>query len=230
MAFNKLERKTLLRDKIYEMLKEAIFSGELEPGERIIETRLADEMGISRTPIREAIRHLESEGYIESMDNGGVRVSEITEDDIKEWHEIKLVFDELAMKKTVDNITEEIIEILKEDLNKVEKAISQEKIDDEEIIKLNTDFHNTMYEISGNKLIKTIKEDYQKYNYMMRKYLSKIEGRHQQALLEHKQILEAIINRDKEKVVKLSQKHRESSKEALLNKLEKIKKKNKTYF
>ena len=180
-------------------------------------------MGISRTPIREAIRHLESEGYIESMDNGGVKVSEITEDDIKEWHEIKLVFDELAMRKAIDNITEEVIEILKEDLDKVEEAIKQKSIDDEEIINLNTDFHNKMYEISGNKLIKTIKDDYQKYNYMMRKYLSKIEGRHQQALLEHKQILEAIINRDKERAVELSRKHRESSKEALLDKLEEVK-------
>ena len=224
MAFDKLERKTLLRNKIYEMLKEAIFSGELEPGERIIETRLAEEMGISRTPIREAIRHLESEGYIESMDNGGVKVSEITEDDIKEWHEIKLVFDELAMTKAIDNITEEVIKILKEDLDKVEEAIRKDEIDDEEIINLNTDFHNKMYEISGNKLIKTIKDDYQKYNYMMRKYLSKIEGRHQQALLEHKQILEAIINRDKEKAVELSKEHRESSKSALLNKLEGLKK------
>lgn len=225
MAFNKLERKTLLRDKIYEMLKEAIFSGELEPGERIIETRLADEMGISRTPIREAIRHLESEGYIESMNNGGVKVSEITEDDIIEWHEIKLVFDELAMKKTIDNVTEEVIEILKEDLNEVEKALNQENIDDEEIINLNTDFHDKMYEISGNKMIKTIKDDYQKYNYMMRKYLSKIEGRHQQALLEHKEILKAIIDRDKEKAVRLSKEHRESGKQALLDKLKKIKQK-----
>lgn len=225
MAFNKLERKTLLRDKIYEMLKEAIFSGELEPGERIIETRLADEMGISRTPIREAIRHLESEGYIESMNNGGVKVSEITEDDIIEWHEIKLVFDELAMKKTIDNVTEEVIEILKEDLNEVEKALNQENIDDEEIINLNTDFHDKMYEIGGNKMIKTIKDDYQKYNYMMRKYLSKIEGRHQQALLEHKEILKAIIDRDKEKAVRLSKEHRESGKQALLDKLKKIKQK-----
>lgn len=225
MAFNKLERKTLLRDKIYEMLKEAIFSGELEPGERIIETRLADEMGISRTPIREAIRHLESEGYIESMNNGGVKVSEITEDDIIEWHEIKLVFDELAMKKTIDNVTEEVIGILKEDLNEVEKALNQENIDDEEIINLNTDFHDKMYEISGNKMIKTIKDDYQKYNYMMRKYLSKIEGRHQQALLEHKEILKAIIDRDKEKAVRLSKEHRESGKQALLDKLKKIKQK-----
>lgn len=223
MTFDKLKRENPLRNKIYDMLKEAIFSGELEPGERIIETRLADETGISRTPIREAIRHLESEGYIEPADNGGVKVSEITEDDIKEWHEIKLVFDELVIKKVVDNITEEVIELLKEDLDKVEEAIKENNINDEEIINLNTDFHDKMYEISGNKLIKTIKDDYQKYNYMMRKCLSKIEGRHQKALLEHKQILEAIINEDKEKAIELSRKHGKSSKRALLNKLDGVK-------
>lgn len=223
MVINKLGNKELLRDKIYEMLKEAIYTGELEPGERIVETRLADEIGISRTPIREAIRRLESEGYIDALDNGGVKVAEITEDDIKEWNEIKLVFDQLAVKKVIDNMTDEVIQDLKEDLEKVEEALKKDNINDEEIIDFNTDFHDKMYEISGNKLIKTIKDNYQKYNYMMRKYLSKIEGRHHQALMEHKEILEAIINKDKEKAVMLSKKHSESSKKALLDKLSKLK-------
>jgi DNA-binding GntR family transcriptional regulator len=221
MSFDKLGRKKLLRDRIYEMLKEAIFSGELKPGERIVETRLAEDMGISRTPIREAIRHLESEGYIESMDNGGVKVSEITEDDIREWNEIKYILDELAVMKAIDNMDDELIEDLKKDLKKVEEALEKDNIDDEEIIDLNTDFHEKMFEISGNKLIHNIRESYQKYNYMMRKYLSTIEGRHEKALKEHKDILQAIVEKDKEKARKLSKVHSESSKNALLNKLNK---------
>jgi DNA-binding GntR family transcriptional regulator len=78
-----------------------------------------------------------------------------------------------------------------------------------------------MFEISGNKLIHNIRESYQKYNYMMRKYLSTIEGRHEKALKEHKDILQAIVEKDKEKARKLSKVHSESSKNALLNKLNK---------
>lgn len=221
MVISKLENKKLLRDKIYEMLKEAIYTGELEPGERIVETRLAEEIGISRTPIREAIRKLESDGYIDALENGGVKVAEITEDDIIEWNEIKLVFDQLAVKKAIDNISSSMIEKLKDDLNKVEAALKKDEIDDEEIIDFNTSFHDKIYQISGNKLIRTIKDNYQKYNYMIRKYLSKIEGRHHKALIEHKEILEAIIAKDKEKAAELSKKHSENGKKALLEKLEK---------
>lgn len=217
MAFQKIERKTLLREKIYDMLKEAISSGELKPGERIIESRLAKDIGISRTPIREAIRLLESEGYLESMENGGVRVTEITEEDIKEWSEIKSVLNELAVMKTIDRISKEEIEKLKIDLEKVEKVLEEgENIDNEEIISWNADFHQRIFEASGNSLIKSISKEYQKYTYIMRKYLSQIEGRHEQALKEHKEILRAIVEKNKEEAIRLSKEHSESSKNALL--------------
>lgn len=221
MAFQKIGKNKLLREKIYDMLKEAIVSGELKPGERIIESKLAKDIGISRTPIREAIRLLESEGYLESMDSGGVRIVEITEEDIKDWSEIKSVLNELAVIKAIDNITDQEIKELEKDLEEVEKTINNSNNGTDEIIERNTDFHQRIFAASGNDLIKNISYEYQKYTYIMRNCLSQIEGRKKQALKEHKKILKAIKKRNKEKAIKLSKEHSESSKKALLKKIRK---------
>ena len=220
MDFEDIGCKTLLRDKIYNKLKEAIVSGELGPGERIIETKLAEEIGISRTPIREAIRRLESEGYLESMRRGGVKVTKITEEDIKEWSEIKNTLNELAVKKAVERIKDEEIEELEECLIKAEQIYEKDPTDKTGVIRFNANFHQKLFEISGIELIKNISSEYQKYTYMMRKYLAEIEGRQKRAITEHRELFEAIKERDKEKAIAISKRHSENSKKELLDYIE----------
>lgn len=220
MDFDDIGCKTLLRDKIYNKLKEAIVSGELGPGERVIESKLANEIGISRTPIREAIRRLESEGYLESMRRGGVKVTKITEEDIKEWSEIKNTLNELAVKKAVERITDEEIDDLEECLIKAEERYEKDPNDKTGVIRHNANFHQKLFDISGIELIKNISSGYQKYTYMMRKYLAEIKGRQKRAIAEHRELFEAIKKRDKEKAIEISKRHSENSKKELLDYIE----------
>ena len=225
MTINKIEGRILLRKKIYNMLKEAIVTGELDPGQRLIESQLAREMGISRTPIREALRQLESEGYITSIDNGGVKVSEITEDDIHEWYEIKKVLDKLSIIKTIDNITEDQIKDLEEYINKSKKLLEKNNYDKDKMIALHSAFHQKIFEASNNKLIKTIMEDYQHYNLRLRKYMADSLSWHDKMVKEHEKILQAIKEKDKDTAIELVNEHSISGKQQVLERISQSKKK-----
>jgi len=217
MPIEQIEEKTLLRKKIYDMLKEAIISGELEPGERIIELELAEKIGISRTPIREAIRQLESKGYFESIEKGGVRVAKISEKEIKDWSEIKNVLNEFAIKKAVNNITYEQLEELEKVLEDIKDAVEEEN--ESKISLKNERFHEIIFEASNNGLIKSIGKEFQNYSLLLRSYLSHFTTRRENAYIEHKKIFEALKNKDQNEAVKLMREHSKNSKEALLEQL-----------
>ncbi len=218
MYINEIEKRVPLRIEVYEMIKEAIVTGELEPGERIIESKLAEEVGISRTPIREAIRLLESEGYITCISNGGVKVSEITEEDIRDWSEIKMVLDELAMKKAIENITSEQLKEMEELLDEMKKLLKDGDKNKGKIVDSGTEFHQKIFEASGNKMILAISKDYQKFTLRLRNIIVKEKSRREEAWQEHKMIFEAIKNKNSQRAIELIRNHSHSVSGELLNK------------
>ena len=137
-----------LRDVVFHTLREAILKGELKPGERLMELQLASKLGVSRTPIREAIRMLEQEGLAVTIPRRGAEVARMTEKDMKDVLQIREVLDELAVRLACDNITKEEIKELEKQMLQFENSTKQGDI--KKIAEADVAFHDTIYPAAGN--------------------------------------------------------------------------------
>ena len=193
--------KYSLRGKIFNILRQQILDGKYLPGDSLIETRLAEELGVSRTPIREAIRQLELEGLVDSIPNKGVIVRGISEKDIEDIYTIRKVLEGLAAKWAVEKIDDEELNNLKDKFELME--FYTKKGDIEQVAKLNTMFHEVIFNATKSSVLKHILTDFQYYVQWARYASLKVPGRAQEALEEHKMILDAFMSRDNENAEKL---------------------------
>lgn len=183
-----------LRDVVFNTLRQAILKGELEPGERLMEIQLADRLGVSRTPVREAIRKLELEGLVIMVPRKGAEVAGITEKGMKDVLEVRKALEELAVELACQKVTEENIQYLEQHLVDFEKAIKNGDLTN--IAEMDVDFHDTIYSATDNeKLVQML------YNLREQMYRYRVEYIKDQAtrmilLTEHKEIIETLKNRD----------------------------------
>ena len=117
-----------LRDVVFNTLRRAILKGELKPGERLMEIQLAQRLGVSRTPVREAIRKLELEGLVNMMPRRGAVVAEITLQDLEDVLEVRAVLEELAVQKACENITEDQLRDLKKAANDFKRSLEDDNL------------------------------------------------------------------------------------------------------
>ena len=134
-----------VREKAYEYLKTSILSGRLNPGERLTEEHLAKELGISRTPVREALHKLESEGLIKPLPSRGFIASQDSKDDIEELFEIRAVLEGYALRVICGRIDDALLERLEETVRKAEEALRAQSLDD--VFHWNTRFHDVLHEL-----------------------------------------------------------------------------------
>jgi len=134
-----------VRERAYEHLKASILSGRFNPGERLAEEHLAKELGISRTPIREALHKLESEGLIKPLASRGFVASQDSKDDIEELFEIRAVLEGYALRVICGRITDAVLAQLEETVEKAEEALGRHGLD--EIFQWNTRFHDTLHDL-----------------------------------------------------------------------------------
>lgn len=190
------EDKYSLRGKVYSRIRENILDGKYRVGENLIEMRLAEELEVSRTPVREAIRQLELEGLVESIPNKGAIVKGINKKDMEDIYKIRLLLEGLAARWAVNQISDKRIKELEEIYDLMEFYTNKEDI--ENIEKLNTKFHQTIYESARSNILLHILKDFQVYVKIARCESLKTPGRMKVSLKEHKEILDAIKNRDYE--------------------------------
>ena len=204
----KMDTHLTLSEKIYNLIVESILKKELKPGERLTELELAKKYGISRTPIREAFRKLQSEGFLNVIPRKGAVVAEITEERVVEFYEIKGILEAHAGKLALKYITEKDIEELERINNELEKiALSNSKEDLKKFINIHNQFHERFVQISRNQvLIETLKylvEKYSKFRIMVAYSTMLID-----IVNEHKEIIEAFRKKDEklvqEKIIKNS--------------------------
>ena len=138
-----------VRERAYEHLKTSILSGRFSPGERLTEEHLAKELGMSRTPVREALHKLESEGLIKPLASRGFVASQDSKDDIEELFEIRAVLEGYALRVICGRITETILEGLEEIVRKAEEALRTRDLDD--VFQWNTRFHDTLHDLITDK-------------------------------------------------------------------------------
>ncbi|MDN5343968.1 MAG: hypothetical protein PWQ18_79 [Clostridia bacterium] len=210
----KLENYKPLREIVFEALREAIISGHLKAGERLMEVQLAEEMGVSRTPVREAIRKLELEGFVVMIPRKGAYVADLSTKDIADVFEIRSALEALAAGLACERITEEELDELERLLIKV--AECAETNDLATLVGVDTQFHDILYRASRNdrlaQIINNLREQIQRF----RTISMGTPGRMWETLKEHKQLVEAITARDVELAQRLAQEHIENAENRLM--------------
>lgn len=201
----KLDNYKPLRDIVFDAIKDAILNGRLKPGERLMEVQLAEEMGVSRTPVREAIRKLELEGLVVMVPRKGAYVSGLTLKDVAEVFEIRSSLEGLAAALAAERITEEEIKSLDKILSDITKA--SEKGDTETVIKKDMEFHQVLFSASRNErlvqIINNLKEQIDRFRIQSFSNPVRVKS----VLSEHKGIIDAIKQGDTENAEKLAKAH-----------------------
>lgn len=206
-----------LRDVVFNTLRKAILTGELKPGERLMEIHLANRLGVSRTPIREAIRKLELEGLVIMIPRRGAEVAQITEKNLKEVLEVRRALDALCVELACDRISADEEEQLREACDEFERAT--ETRDATIIAKADVEFHDIIVQATGNQrliqLINNLSEQMYRYRF---EYI-KDENRHDNLISEHRMIYEGIVNRDKEKAAQAAKVHIDNQERSIIRQI-----------
>jgi len=209
--FDQKKENKSLTSIIFEKIREDILNGMYDPGEKIVEAKLADELGVSRTPVREALKQLELDGLVENIPNRGVIVKGVTAQDIKDIYTIRQAIEGIAAKWSVARMSQEELDSLKEIYELMEFYTFKKDVD--KIFELNTRFHELIYMATNSRFLEHVLRDFQLFIKTTRYESLKSEGRMEHTLQEHKEILDAFINRDGEKAVEKIIEHISHSKD-----------------
>lgn len=194
MNINKLSKAVSYKEKVYNEIKSAIITQRLKPGEQLNERVLAEKLGISRTPVREALQMLEKEGWVRTEPWKGTYVLDITEQDIEEVFQLRMALETLVIDLIIQRISEEHIDKLEEFLQKQTEYCDESKAD--EFIKVDRDFHMYLAYLTGNKRLIQILNN---LSDMMRRLgirAIKTEERYIETLQEHASIIKGIKARN----------------------------------
>lgn len=203
-----------LRELVCENIRQAIIDGTFSPGERLMEIQLADEMGVSRTPVREAIRKLELEGFVVMIPRRGTYVADISIKDITEIYEIRITLDELAAGLAAERITDDELAQLNYYLLEIGKHVANNDLD--KIVEVDTAFHDVLYTASRNERLRSIINN-------LREQLTGIRGRSMgypgrliETMDEHRLLVEAIAARDVDRARGAARTHIENAEHTLM--------------
>ena len=204
-----LENYKPLREIVLEALKDAIVNGKLKPGERLMEQQVAEELCVSRTPVREAIRKLEIEGFIIIVPRKGAYVSDVSLKDIAQVFEVRAAMEALAAGLAAQRISDEQLEMLEKKLTKTENIAGDSDLDS--IIQFDTDFHEIIYDASRNdrlvQILNNLREQIQRY----RTTSLASPGRFKDTIKEHRELLDAISTRDITLAQRVAKEHIENA-------------------
>jgi len=197
-----------LRDVVFMTLREAILKGDLKPGERLMELQLADKLGVSRTPIREAIRMLEQEGLAVTMPRRGAEVAKMTLKDMEDVLEIRDALDELAVRLACKKINEEQLERLKVAQKEFEDSTKNPEV--KKIAEADVHFHDIIYEATDNSKLVTMLSQLREQVYRYRVEYIKNPLNYPTLIAEHKEIVDAVMARDEKKATVAMHEHVEN--------------------
>ena len=194
-----------LRDVVFKTLRQAILRGELKPGERLMEIQLANKLGVSRKPIREAIRKLELEGLVLMIPRKGAEVADITEKSLLDVLEVRRALEELSVQLVCDRITEEEIKELVTAAEAFKKALKSKDVT--EIAEADVRFHDVIYFATKNQKLIQLLNNLREQMYRYRVEYLKNEEVYSQLLREHEEIIQHISKREKDKAARIVCKH-----------------------
>jgi DNA-binding GntR family transcriptional regulator len=200
-----LPERTSLGQNVYESLKRAIVRGDLIPESRLVETRVADALGISRTPVREAIHKLERESLLRKNPAGGFFVAGLTRADIEETFGIRSVLESYAARLAAVNHREEDLAPLDEKIREYQKCLDKEET--KALLRINTEFHDLLYALSQSPRLIRMINDLKDQIYRFRQVILKVEKMARASNHDHRLMLKYIRKRDADRVERLVKEH-----------------------
>ena len=203
--FDQKKENKSLTSIIFEKIREDILNDQYKHGEKIVEAKLAEELGVSRTPVREALKQLELDGLVENIPNRGVIVKGISNQDIYDIFTIRMAIEGIAAQWAVERMSDDELAQLKEVCELMEFYTI--KGDVSKIFELNTKFHEIIYMATKSRYLEHVLRDFQLFIKSTRNKSLRTEGRMNTALVEHKNILDAFLNRDSENAVLMLTEH-----------------------
>jgi DNA-binding GntR family transcriptional regulator len=225
LSGNSLTAPQSLHEQVYQVLRTAIFSGELRGGERLIETQLATKLQVSRTPIREAIRQLQREDLVVADGNGSLRVAKLSLEDAINLYDCRIALEQLAVIQACGNAKSRNIKKLEEAIGRVEKAMEQEskELSNFQLLHIDYQFHRQLAECSGNPWLENLLLQIFDKITLLRIPNIQDHPEIQEIRSEHRRIYDAIINRNEEAAKMAVQQHLMATKERVVREIRLLK-------
>ena len=192
-------------DAVYDALRTAIITGDLPPGQRLIEHQLSLQMRTSRIPVREAIKKLEKDGLLEKLPKRGFVVKSMTKAEIEETFGIRAVLESYAAYLATERVTDVLIKRLEASIQAYKDALARNDV--EEMTAANAQFHETIYKASGSQKLHALINNFRDYISRYRKTLLVTREFARISLEDHVQMLSAMKEGDKERVEQLVRRH-----------------------
>lgn len=207
-----------LRDVVFNTLRQAILTGEMKPGERLMEIHLANKLGVSRTPIREAIRKLELEGLVIMIPRRGAEVAQITWKNLKDVLEVRRALDVLAIELACERMTQDEIVSLYQACEKFKEAT---KTQDARIIaEADVALHDIIVASSRNDRLVQLVNNLAEQMYRYRFEYIKDASQHERLVQEHYDMYQSILRKDKESAARAVKKHIDNQEQAIIKQLQ----------
>ncbi len=194
-----------LRGRVFQKIREDILSGKYKENEELKEVAIGEELGVSRTPVREAFRQLELEGLIQIIPNKGAYVTGITAKDVKDIYMIRSLLEGLCARMATEKITKEQMEEMEENIYLAEFHAQKGHMD--QMAELDNRFHDILYEACDSKMLEHLLRDFHQYVLRVRQKTLATNSRGNASNNEHKQIMEAIKEKDAQRAEKLANQH-----------------------
>lgn len=214
----RVHKKKSLREEVYESLRKSILHGKLKPGQHLIEEQLADHVGISRTPVREAFHKLERDELVTRLPKGGYAVRRFTREDVEEIFGIRSALESYAVYLATVHMAPDKLSILEKKLEESEGAI--EKGDTDKAVQLNTEFHDLLYKSCKSKKLIDMINTFRDYFYRYRSALLHIQDGTSFSTKDHRQMLEAMKKKNPRLAERLVRRHLERGKELILKEID----------
>lgn len=206
-----------LRDVVFNTLRQAILTGEMKPGERLMEIHLANKLGVSRTPIREAIRKLELEGLVIMIPRRGAEVAQITWKNLKDVLEVRRALDVLAIEMACERMEKEELAQLYKACETFKEATATN--DARVIAQADVAFHDIIVESTRNNRLMQLVNNLSEQMYRYRFEYIKDFSQHERLVEEHRIIYESIVNKDKETAAEAAKTHIDNQKKAIIRQI-----------
>ncbi len=204
-----------LRDVVFHTLREAILKGDLKPGERLMELQLASKLGVSRTPIREAIRMLQQEGLAVTIPRKGAQVAAMTEKDMEDVLKIREALEILAGQLACEQVSHAQLAAFEENIAAFSDAMGTGDL--KRIAQADIDFHDMIYQAAGNPKLVMLLNNLREQIYRYRVEYLKDCSNHPRLIEEHRQILAGLRHGDKKYVTEMMRRHLDNQTRAVKN-------------
>lgn len=212
-----IELNEVKKNSVYDYLFNAIRSGDIKPGQTLTERGLAEKIGVSRTPVREAIRKLEEQGIVTHEPHKGVKVITLSEEKVAQLYDVRELLEGLAVRRLAERQTPQMIEELRGFIEKAEKEAVENNI--RELAEINSEFHLALARLSGNVYLETIMNMLQTQISLMMSASLSTSGRPLQNIEEHKGLIDAIRSGDGEFAESIAKHHVRKAREHAMKKL-----------